>query len=189
MGRNIGQGEDKRYKAFRKKFGENYYWIVSLFQVFLLQWCISCIICSPFRFSIFYIIDKNTQISDIQYFLAYIGILIAIISTILQHFADEQLYKFLNDKNRDEKILKKGLWKYSRHPNYFAEILFHWSIYFICLSLGDIYRIYPAIIMNILLIYVSGVNLTEKLMKRNNNYSEEYREYIESTNALIPKLY
>lgn len=181
--RNIGHGEDKRYQVFRKKYGEKRYWWISYFQVYGLQGLISLIVSSIFRSAINKIVENN----DYNKIYVILGAAIAFLGTIYQGIADEQLFAFKSDIKNKGKLLTTGLWKYSRHPNYFGEILFFWGIYLISISLGDYTKFYSPIVMSLLLRYVSGVPLLEKGMKK-NSYSEEFKDYVSSTKMLIPYL-
>lgn len=99
-----------------------------------------------------------------------------------------------NNSNTDSKpspskLYTKGLWRLSRHPNYFGENVFHWGIYIVSISLGNYFAFYSPLLMSLVHKYVSGVPLTEKYMKNNKYYGDEYKnKYMkEVKNAIIPE--
>jgi len=111
------------------------------------------------------------------------GILLWIFGFCWEAISDQQLFNFMKNPNNKGKVMDKGLWYYSRHPNYFGEIVMWWSIYLIALSMpkGWISIIAP-ITITFLLIFVTGIPLLEKAMKNNS----AYQEYKKRTSILIP---
>lgn len=195
MIRNIGKGEDKRYTHLRLKTGKNF-WIVSLITVFLFQLIVNLLVTAPIR-KIYYYINTYFYQEDKEYSLVLfsIGLLLSCIGSMIQSVADYQLFIFRRTRKTKEKamIMTEGLWKYSRHPNYFGEILFFWGLYMTLLafvtcnntSLIDFGLLLSSpLTMNLLLVYVSGCALTERIMKK--SYCQEYEEYVKRTNMLIP---
>jgi steroid 5-alpha reductase family enzyme len=175
--RNTGKGEDKRYQAFRAKVGEKY-WIWSLFSVFGLQavllWLISLSV-------------QASQTSPQTNSLVWTDIVGAVIWTIGFFFeaeGDRQLSKFKAAPENRGKVMNKGLWAYTRHPNYFGESLIWWGMFLIAMSrLENAWVIVSPALITFLLLKVSGVSLTEKSIMETR---PEYREYQARTNAFLP---
>ena len=116
----------------------------------------------------------------------YIGILISHIGSWIETIADYTLMKFKSDSKNKGKILTTGVWSLCRHPNYFGETMFWWGTFICNLSLGQWWMFYPCLLFTLLLIFVSGVYLTEKGMKKKESYSDEYKKYLVSTKKFIP---
>ncbi len=175
--RNIGKGEDFRYKQFRKNYGEKRYWWISFFQTFLLQGILMWLISAPLLAAQYYGLDKNIGILD------YIGILLWITGFFFETTGDFQLTRFKADPLNKGKVLDKGLWRYTRHPNYFGDSAVWWGYGFFCLASGSWLPVLGSILMTALIIKVSGVVLLEKSLKEQK---PQYKEYIEKTSAFIP---
>ena len=175
--RNLGKGEDFRYQKFRKYYGEDRYWWISFFQTFLLQGILMWLISAPLLGAQFYPSANSLGLFDV------IGILIWIIGFIFEAGGDFQLALFKTDPANKGKVLNKGLWHYTRHPNYFGDAAV-WSGYgFICLAAGSYVPLLGSVLMIALIIKVSGVALLEKTLKENK---PEYQEYIDNTSSFVP---
>lgn len=173
--RNSGKPEDPRYTQWRREWG-NYVMIRSFLQVFMLQGTLLLLIATP-------IILINTSTVGTLSFYTIVGTLIWITGFAFEAIADYQLRKFLlMPKNRCH-LMKSGLWRYSRHPNYFGETLMWWGIFVIALSVpwGWAAIISPLTI-TYLLLYVSGVPLAEKSMRDN----PEFQQYMRETSVFFP---
>jgi steroid 5-alpha reductase family enzyme len=175
--RNIGKGEDYRYKQFRRKYGENRYWWISFFQTFLLQGILMWLISAPLLGAQYHGQEKNPGILD------YAGIAFWITGFIFETIGDYQLARFKADPSNKGKVLSSGLWRYTRHPNYFGDSAVWWGYGFLCLGAGSIWPVLGSILMTALIIKVSGVALLEKNLI---DKKPEYREYIEKTSAFVP---
>jgi len=174
--RNWNTEEDFRY-AKRREEWEHFY-LKSFFRIFMLQAVILFIIATPI-----YKVIKSPFESLV--FTDYLGLLIWVIGFAFEFFADKQLadFKKKDESEKDGHIIKSGVWKYSRHPNYFGETLIWWGVYFITLSVSGGWKfIYSPIIMTLLLMFVSGVPLLEKRYADD----EEYQKYSEKTNKFFP---
>jgi len=172
--RNWNAEEDRRYAAWRKAWGK---WanIRSYLQIFLLQGVLMLVIVSP----VFWInLQENVDYSGLK----IIGTILWIFGFAFEIVADRQLKAFVKTKKEGE-IMTKGLWKLSRHPNYFGEAVQWWALFIIALSVpyGWVTIISP-IIISILLRFVSGVPLIEKKYEKN----PAFQRYKKSTNAIIP---
>ena len=102
---------------------------------------------------------------------------------LYESIADLQLYRFKSNSANSGKVLDSGLWAYSRHPNYFGECLIWWAYFLFALSAGAWWTVFSPILMTLLLLKVSGVSLMEKGITERR---EDYRRYIETTNAFVP---
>ncbi len=173
--RNWGKPEDFRYARWRKENGVRWRW-VSLFKVFLLQGVLMWIISAPI------IAAQTSGFPAIVTPLDYIGFLIWIFGMLFETIGDYQLMHFKANPSNKGKLLTTGLWKYTRHPNYFGEAVLWWGFYIIALAAGAWWTIFSPIVMTLLLIKVSGVAMLELSMKSRPGF-EEYKK---NTNAFIP---
>jgi len=174
--RNLGKGEDFRYRKFRKDYGENRYWWISFFQTFLLQGILMWLISVPLLGAQYYF--RNTF-----GILDFIGVVLWIIGFVFEAGGDIQLARFKADPANKGKVLNTGFWHYTRHPNYFGDAAVWFGYGFICLSAGGYWPILGSVLMTALIIKVSGVALLEKTL---NETKPEYKDYIEKTSAFIP---
>lgn len=173
--RNKGKQEDFRYKQWRNEWGKTFYWR-SFLQVFFLQGIILMIIISP-------IIYSTTVAHQSFTSLTFIGLASWSIGFFFQAVGDYQLSVFSKQRKSKEDIMQIGLWKYSRHPNYFGEILMWWSVFFIVLPFANSWWfIISPVTITYLLLYVSGVPLLEAKYKGN----KAFEAYQQRTNAIIP---
>ncbi|MBS8121907.1 DUF1295 domain-containing protein [Candidatus Vampirococcus lugosii] len=168
-------GEDSRYKEWRNEW--KYFYTQSFFQIYILQMIIMFIIAIPL-FIIFY----GEKDFGINIFLI-IGTIISLFGLIYESIADYQLFKFLKIRKKGE-ILKKGLRKFHRYPNYFGEICFWFGISFIGLQI-NIFSLIGFLVIFLLLIFVSGVAMTDNRYKGNS----EYEKYKSKTPALFPYIF
>jgi steroid 5-alpha reductase family enzyme len=178
--RNIGKGEDFRYKEFRRKYGPERYWWFSFFQTFLLQGALIMIVSLPLLG-----VNVNTR-SNALNVLDYIGILVWLIGFTFEAGGDFQLSRFKQNSKNKGKVLNTGFWKYTRHPNYFGDSAVWWAYAIFSIAAGSYWQVIGSVIMTLLIIKVSGVALLEKTL---NNTKPEYREYIQKTSAFIPWFY
>lgn len=175
--RNAHKKEDYRYAEMRKSWGKQVY-IRGYFQVFMLQGLLMLIIASN-------IILNNVSNTEALTLFDILGLLIWIIGFIFESFGDSQLKRFINNPSNKGKIMKYGLWKYTRHPNYFGEATMWWGIFIMTLSNNNgIIGIVSPMLITFLLLYVSGVPLLEKKYKDN----KEFQKYAKVTNKFFPWL-
>ncbi|MGB9765798.1 MAG: DUF1295 domain-containing protein [Candidatus Saccharicenans sp.] len=173
--RNKGRPEDYRYAAWRQNWGKNFA-LRSYFQIFLLQGIFMFLIILP---GLLIIKSQVTAWS----LLDSIGLLIWIMGFLFEAKADEQLKKFKQNPENKGKIMRTGLWRYSRHPNYFGESVMWWGIFILGLNApsGWIGVISPLTI-TFLLLKVSGIPLLEKKYQGN----PEFEAYKTATSAFFP---
>jgi len=177
--RNIGHGEDFRYAAWRAQNPDTW-WLRSYFKVFLLQGVIAWIVALPLYYAITSDAPARFTIWD------QAGALIFAIGFFFEGIGDEQLRRFKADPGNKGRVMNTGLWRYTRHPNYFGEAVLWWGLGLIgaATPLGWIGLIGPAII-TFLLIKVSGVAMLEKTLK---DTKPGYAEYVARTPAFWPGL-
>jgi len=173
--RNIGKGEDFRYREFRKQYGENRYWWISYFQTFLLQGVLMWLISAPLLGAQYY--DKPVSFVD------FIGLLIWVVGFCFEAGGDFQLARFKSIQKNKGKVLNTGFWKYTRHPNYFGDAAVWWGFALLSIGGGSYLAIFSSVLMTALIIKVSGVSLLEKTLK---TQKPEYQEYIRTTSAFLP---
>jgi steroid 5-alpha reductase family enzyme len=174
--RNIGEGEDYRYKEFRKKYGSRYWW-VSFFQTFLLQGILMWLISAPLLGAQFYGRNISLGITD------YIGFFLWITGFFFESAGDLQLARFKSNPANKNKVMDKGLWHYTRHPNYFGDSAVWWGFGFLCFATKSYLPVLGSFLMTVIIIKVSGVGLLEKSLKVRK---PKYKEYIEKTSSFIP---
>lgn len=169
--RSIGRPEDPRYAQWREEGGEHF-WIRSLFTIFLLQGWIAWAVMAPVN----KVILDNTANALTP--LAITGIAIWLFGFAYQSIADYQLFKFQRDISNKGKLLTSGLWRYSRHPNYFAEIVMWWAIFVFCLSYGAAWFVIGPIAITHTLVKFSGSWMLEEMFKKTKPGFDEYQQRV-----------
>jgi len=175
--RNHGKGEDYRYRAMRKHWGPRFP-IISLGTVFGLQGVLMFIVSLPVQ------LGQTRDTPDLGW-LAYLGIAVWLLGLFFEVVGDAQLARFKADPTNQGKVMNRGLWKYTRHPNYFGDACVWWGIALVAAetTVGK-FGLIGAVVMTILLRRVSGVVLLEKSLSRRK---EGYAEYVARTSAFIPR--
>lgn len=174
--RNLGKGEDFRYQAMRKKHGERFS-VVSLYTVFLLQGVLMWIISLPLQ---------AAQISaqpDTLTALDLAGVAVFLIGFLFEAIGDLQLRQFKSDPANKGKLMDRGLWALTRHPNYFGDALLWWGFYLIACAAGGWWTVFSPMLMTFLLVKVSGVAMLERSLTKTK---PEYEAYARRTNAFLP---
>jgi steroid 5-alpha reductase family enzyme len=176
--RNLGHGEDYRYQAMRKKWGPKFWW-VSFFQVFLLQGVLMWIVSLPVQLA-------STAAQPASFGpLAYLGVAVWTVGFLFETVGDAQLARFKADDGNKGQVMDRGLWRYTRHPNYFGDFCVWWGIFLIAAETGPgRWGIVGPIVMSTLLIRVSGVAMLEKTI---GTRRPGYAEYIARTSAFFPR--
>jgi steroid 5-alpha reductase family enzyme len=177
LSRNRKRGEDPRYAAWRANWGR---WFVlrSFLQVFLLQGLFLLVIGSPVIR-----VNSSTQAPLGPFDLA--GTLVWMTGFVFEALGDAQLARFKRDPSNRGKIMDRGLWKYTRHPNYFGESLMWWGIFLLALSgPGGWLTIVSPVLITFLLVRVSGIPLLEKKYAGN----APFQAYARRTSAFVPRL-
>jgi len=174
--RSRGHPEDRRYSDMRARHEPGFAW-KSLYLVFGLQALIAWIISLPLLGAL----QGHTPLG----WLDAAGVLIWLAGFGYETIADWQLLRFSRNPDNQGKVLCTGLWRYSRHPNYFGEFLVWWGFFLVAWSAGAGWSIVSPIIMSVLLLRVSGVPLLEKGISERR---PGYRAYVRATNAFFPGL-
>lgn len=175
--RNWGKGEDYRYQQFRKDYGPERYWWFSFFQVFLLQGSLVAIVSVPVLATILY---SNTLVLSLY---DYLVACIWLVGFVFESVGDYQLARFKASNRDKDQVLNSGLWKYTRHPNYFGNAVIWWSFGLFGVIAGNYLTLLGPLVMNWLLLKVSGVSMLERTLVETK---PKYREYTRKTNAFIP---
>lgn len=170
--RNKGKGEDFRYANWRKSW--RLFKLRSFFQIFMLQGTLMILISLS-------IVSINSSNDTSFSYLDCAGIMLWISGFIFEVVGDHQLSEFVKIKKPGQ-IMKTGLWKYTRHPNYFGESVLWWGIYLLALSTGAAWTFISPLLITFLLIFVSGVPLLEKKYADN----PEFIKYREKTSMFFP---
>ena len=174
--RNIGHGEDYRYKAMRKHHGDKFA-VVSLVTVFLLQGVLMWVVSLPVQLG---------QVSVEPSFgvLGIIGGVVWLVGVSFETIGDAQLVRFKADETNKGKVMQTGLWKYTRHPNYFGDACVWWGLALIAAEAEiGVVGLVGAVVMTVLLRRVSGVSLLEKSLSKRK---EGFADYAARTSAFIP---
>jgi len=174
--RNIGHGEDFRYAKWRQERGASWWWF-SYFKVFLLQAVIAWIVAMPLYYAMTSPAPVHFNAWD------YAGAIVFAIGFFFEAIGDEQLRQFKSTPSNKERVLDSGLWRYTRHPNYFGEALLWWGFGLFGLAAGGYAGLIGPAIITFLLIRVSGVALLEKTLRQTK---PEYARYVDSTSAFLP---
>jgi len=175
--RNYGKGEDPRYAKWRKAGGERF-WITSLFKVFLLQaiflWAIALVIQA----------GQADSGSGRLGWLDLTGTLIWLTGFVFEAVGDWQLARFKAHPANRGQVMDQGLWRYTRHPNYFGESLIWWGLFVIALSHpANWWTVVSPVIITAVLLKMTGIPLTERLIIQKK---PDYQDYIRNTSAFFP---
>ncbi len=175
--RNWGHGEDYRYATMREKYGKRFP-ILSLVIVFWLQGALFWAIAMPLL---------QIQLSRDPAgwsWLDILGLLLFAIGFFFEAVGDFQLARFKADPSNAGKVMDRGLWRYTRHPNYFGDATLWWG--FGCFALattGSLWTLVSPVLMSFLIVKVSGVALLERGL---GETKPKYRDYVRRTSAFFP---
>lgn len=172
--RNWGEPEDRRYQAIRARNQPGFTW-KSLYLVFLLQGLLAWIISLP-------LLAAFTSDEPLRW-LDALGAAVMLFGLVFESIADSQLSRFKADPSNHGRVLDTGLWRYTRHPNYFGEFMVWWGFFVIALAAGGWWSLISPLLMSVLLLRVSGVTLLEQDIAERR---PAYREYVQRTNAFFP---
>jgi steroid 5-alpha reductase family enzyme len=176
--RNWGHGEDARYAAMRAKRPDTFT-NRSLVTVFLLQAVLAWLISVP-------LLGATTIAGGPLGLLDAVAVAVWTVGFVFEAGGDAQLSRFLADPANRGKVMDRGLWRYTRHPNYFGDTVVWWSYLLLALAVGAWWGAFGTVMMSLLIVKVSGVALTEKRMGREGKQREGHAEYVRRTNAFFP---
>ena len=175
--RNWGKSEDARYLKIRQNNEPNFRY-KSAYIIFGFQSTLAWIVGSI----LFIAIENNHPLT----WLDTLGFLVTLFGIVYESIADYQLMQFKSDIKNRGKLLQSGLWKLSRHPNYFGEILVWWGFFITTLVTGIHFNLIAPLLMTFLILRFSGVTLLEaNLIKKFNGYDD----YQKKVNTIIPRFW
>lgn len=170
--RNLGKGEDYRYRAMRRRHGARFP-LVSLVTVFALQGALMWIVSLPVQAA------AGVGLG----WLDWVGVGVWTVGLAFEAIGDSQLARFKADPVNAGQVLDTGLWRYTRHPNYFGDFCVWWGIWMVAAAGGGWWTVVGPLVMSALLIRYSGAGLLEKTIGRRR---PGYEDYVRRTNAFFP---
>jgi len=176
LARNWGHGEDRRYQAMRQYQGPRFWWL-SLFTVFLLQALLLWIVSFPIQ-----VAASAAQPAPL-FWLDVVGAAIWSVGFFFETVGDWQLARFKASPRNQGRVMDRGLWRFTRHPNYFGDFCVWWGLYLVAAAGGAWWTIFSPLLMSVLLLRVSGVTLLEKTI---TDRRPDYAAYQSRTNAFFP---
>ena len=175
--RNLGKGEDFRYKAMRRKHGERFP-LVSLYTVFGLQGALMFVVSLPVSLG-----QRDTDAG--AGFVALAGCVVWAIGLYFEVVGDAQLARFKRDPRNEGLVMDQGLWALTRHPNYFGDCLVWWGLAIVASAQGaGLWAFLGALVMTVLLVRVSGAAMLDRLLAKRK---PGYAEYMARTSGFIPR--
>jgi steroid 5-alpha reductase family enzyme len=175
--RNIGHGEDFRYVSMRRRWGPRFP-LISLATVFGLQGVIMFVVSLPVQFAG---ADATPPVGPI----AVMGIMVWAVGLAFEVIGDWQLARFKADPDNAGKVMDRGLWSLTRHPNYFGDACLWWGIGIVAAETGSgVIGLVGPLLMNFFLLKVSGVPMLERSLAKRR---EGYAEYVARTSAFFPR--
>lgn len=172
--RNWGHGEDRRYQAIRARNEPNFAF-KSLYLVFALQAVLAWIVSAPLLAAAGSVREWTA--------LDTVGATLATFGLVFEAVGDWQMSRFKARPENRGRVMDQGLWRYTRHPNYFGEFCVWWGLWLMALAGGGGWSIVSPLLMSVLLLKVSGVTLLEADLTERR---PAYRDYIARTNAFFP---
>ncbi len=173
--RNWNAPEDHRYQAIRARNEPGFTW-KSLYLVFGLQALLAFVVSAPL-FGVIAAPEAAPGVGEL------LGAALVLAGLVTEHVADAQLTAFRADPANAGRVLDSGLWRYSRHPNYFGEFCVWWGFFIIAAAAGAWWALVSPLLMSVLLLRVSGVTLLEKDIGERR---PAYADYVARTNAFFP---
>lgn len=166
--------EDARYAQWRIDWGSTFIFR-SYLQIFILQGIFLFVISQSF-------LHINLSLSQPLTYLDLLGLVVWLTGFLFESIADKQLTDFVRNPENKGHLMTKGLWHYSRHPNYFGEVTQWWGIYLLSLSVGGVLTILSPLTITLLILFVSGVPLLEKKYTGR----PDWEEYKSKTSVFLP---
>ena len=174
--RNWGHGEDRRYVAMRNHHGARFWWI-SLLTVFVLQGVILWFVSFPVQVAVV------SKVPNSVHWLDVIGMVVWGVGFVFESVGDWQLVRFQSDRSNAGRVMDRGLWRFTRHPNYFGDFCIWWGLYLVASAGGAVWTIASPLVMSVLLLKVSGVSLLESTIVERR---PDYAAYKSRTSAFFP---
>jgi len=173
--RNRGKGEDARYRKWREEWGKSVV-LRSFLQIYVLQGVLLLVISLP--------VVRAITAPDAPFaFMDLLGAAVWLTGFLFEAVADRQLLQFKKDPGNKGRIITIGLWRFSRHPNYFGEVTLWWGVFLIALAVpGGWMTVIGPVTITALIIGVSGIPMLEKKYEGNR----EFEEYKKRTSAFFP---
>jgi len=169
-------GKDKRFDGIREKplkfIG---FWVLQAVSVFVVSLPVT----------IFLILGPQWQLGAVS----FIGLMLWLIGFIFESISDQQKFEFKSDPKNKGKFIQTGLWKYSRHPNYFGELSMWWGLFLFGVgSIGAWWplSIFGPLFISFLILKVSGIPTLEKKYAEVYKDDAKYQKYKKGTSILIP---
>lgn len=172
--RNWNAPEDRRYQAIRARNQPHFEW-KSLYLVFGLQALLAWLVSAPLAAAV----ASTEPLSPLD----AVGAVVATFGLVFEAVADAQLARFRRDPRNAGQVLDRGLWRWSRHPNYFGEACVWAGLWLIALAAGGAWTVFSPLLMTLLLLRVSGVTLLERDIGERR---PAYRDYVARTSAFVP---
>jgi steroid 5-alpha reductase family enzyme len=178
--RNMRKSEDARYKVWRETWGKWFY-LRSYFQVYLLQGFLMLMVGYPLLHAVLY--GNGVSLG----FVAYLGLVIWCIGFVFEVTGDYQLDAYLKLPVKPSPVMESGLWKYTRHPNYFGEVTMWWGIWLMIATTPMSYlALIGPLTITFLILKVSGIPMLEKRFEGNPDF-EAYKKRTSEFFPLPPK--
>ena len=181
--RFLRDGEDKRYEKMLSESREKgRWWLAVLLRVWLLQSVLLFIVSSPAQVAIL----ASGAPAPIP-LLGWIGVALWCVGIFFEWVGDWQLARFKADPANEGEVMDRGLWRYTRHPNYFGDACVWWGIWLACAAAGWEYALWTVagpIFLTFTLVKWSGAAMTERGMRK--KYGDDFARYVERTSGFVP---
>ncbi|MBK5289519.1 MAG: DUF1295 domain-containing protein [Acidimicrobiia bacterium] len=175
--RKRGAAEDFRYQAMRRHHGDRFA-LISLVTVFATQGALMWVVSLPVQLGQ---VRSEPSIGIV----AIVGVALWLVGVVFETVGDAQLARFKADPASAGQVMDRGLWRYTRHPNYFGDACVWWGIGLVAAETGiGAIGLIGAVVMNVLLVRVSGVPMLERTMAKRR---PGYAEYVQRTSGFIPR--
>lgn len=174
--RHRGRGEDFRYRNFRESWGETFVWR-SFLQIYMLQGAVILVVAAPILFAV-------DQPGGGPAWSDALGLSLFALGFFFEAVGDWQLARFKKNPDNRGRVMTRGLWRYTRHPNYFGEATVWWGFFFLGLAspLG-LWGVVSPLLISFLLLKVSGIPMLEARYEGN----PEFEAYRRATSAFFPR--
>lgn len=173
--RHRGRGEDFRYRNFRESWGETFVWR-SFLQIYMLQGAVILVVGTPILLAI---AEPGAEAA----WTDFLGLILFAVGFFFEAVGDWQLVRFKKDPANKGRVMTRGLWRFTRHPNYFGEAALWWGLFF--LGLGSplgLWGVVSPLLIGFLLLKVSGIPMLEARYRGN----QEFETYRRATSAFFP---